>query len=182
LLRSKESARSINDAIVSLGPCLFHTVVLLCAVTEFGAPEYRDQNAEALWSHSVQMAILAEKIAEQSEYPVRGAAFVAGLLHDIGYLPLLEVAREQEKTFDEIAAIPWRDRIDLEQDIFGIDHCQVGQWMAKSWKFSPSLIDAVWHHHDPRKAEKDSHLAEIICAAEYHCSISLPQQVAQLPV
>ncbi len=176
LNRSGESADSITDAVVLLGPCLFYTAVLLCGVTEFGAPDSRDQNAEALWPHSIQMAILSEKIAERSEYPFPGAAYVAGLLHDIGNLPLLMVAREQEKTFEGLAAIEWRDNIDLERDIFGLDHCQIGRWMAKSWRFSPSLVDAVGHHHDPGKAEKDSHLAEIVGAAEYFCGASFPLQ------
>jgi putative nucleotidyltransferase with HDIG domain len=177
LARSSASAENIADAVVLLEPSQFQAVVLLCGVTEFGAPESRDQNAEALWSHSVQIAILCEEIAEQSKYPVRGAAFVAGLLHDIGFLPLLTVAREQEKSFEELASIQWREEIEVERELFGLDHCQVGQWMAKSWKLSPSLTDAVLHHHDPDKAEDDSHLAEIVCAAEYYCSASSPEQV-----
>lgn len=179
LKQSNESARTVTEAAVLLGPCLFHTAVVLCAVTEFGARSTRDQNAEALWLHSVQMAIVSEGLAEQAEYPVRGAAYVAGLLHDIGYLPLLVVAREQEKVFRELGAIHWRDNIDLEREIFGFDHCQIGRWMAKSWKFPSSLIDAVLYHHDPRGAGTNSHLAEIVCAAECHCSSSSPEPTKQ---
>ena len=176
LNRSDESAASVTDAVVLLGPCLFYTAVLLCGVTEFGAPAFRDQNAEALWPHSLQMAILSEKIAERSEYPLPGAAYVAGLLHDIGNLPLLMVAREQENSFEGLDAIEWRDNIELERSIFGLDHCQIGRWMAKSWRLSPSLVDAVGHHHNPARAEKDSHLAEIVGAAEYFCGASFPLQ------
>jgi len=182
LARSNGLARTTIDAIVLLGPCLFHTAVLLCAVTEFGAPAFRDQNAEELLAHSVQMAILSEKIAEQTEYPVRGAAYTAGLLHDIGYLPLLMVARDQEKVFNQLAAIPWRDKIELERDIFGLDHCQIGRWMAVSWKLSPSLTDAVLHHHDPRNAQKDPQLAEIVGVAEKRCSAPSFQLAPQCPV
>jgi HD-like signal output (HDOD) protein len=177
LLRSNETARTIADAIVLLGPCLFHTAVLLCAVTEFGTPASRDLNAETFWPHSVQMGVISERIAQQSEYPVRGAAYLAGVLHDIGYLPLLMVAREREKTSCDLAVIQWRDRIDVERDIFGLDHCQVGRWMAKLWGFSPSLTDAVLFHHDPSGAENDPHLAEIVCAAEYFCSEPFRQEV-----
>jgi putative nucleotidyltransferase with HDIG domain len=170
LIHSNESAKRVTDAAVLLGPCLFHTAVLVCAVTEFGADGYRDSNAEALWSHGVQIAAMSEEIAELSNYPVRGMAYVAGLFHDIGQLPLRMVARELESAFDGLAAIHWQDNIALERDIFGLDHCQVGEWMAKSWGFSPSLTDAILHHHEPRGAEDDSHLAEIVCAAEYYCS------------
>jgi HD-like signal output (HDOD) protein len=177
LSRSNASAQTIADAVVLLEPNQFQAVALLCAVTEFGERESRDRNAEELWPHSVQIAILSEEIAAQSNYPVRGTAFVAGLLHDIGFLPLLIVAREQEKTFEELASIEWREKIELERELFGLDHCQVGRWMAKSWQFSPSLTDAVLHHHDPDRAEIDSHLAEIVFAAEFHYSSSFRKPV-----
>lgn len=172
LTRSNDSAQSIPDAVVLLGPCLFQAVLLLCAVSQCGANGSPDENAKWLWSHSLQMALVSETIAQQSDYPHRGVAFAAGLLHDIGYLPLLVVARRQEVRFSELAGVSWRDDIELERDIFGLDHCQVGRWMAKSWKLSQSLVDVVTHHHDPRRAEIDSQLAEIIYAAETHCSPS----------
>jgi len=181
LVHSNESAQSVTDAAVLLGPCLFHTAVLICAVTEFGEHASRDWNAEALWSHGVKIAVTSERIAELSEYPVRGMAYVAGLLHDIGQLPLLMVARDQEKTFNELAAIQWQDNLGLERDIFGLDHCQIGEWMAKSWGFSSSLTDAVVHHHEPSGAENDSHLAEIVCAAEYYCSALSAQPATHTP-
>jgi HD-like signal output (HDOD) protein len=174
LIGSGDSTQNISDAVVLLGPCMFHTAVLLCAVTEFGPRELRDKNAEALWSHSVRMAMFSEKIAELSEYPVQGMAYVAGLLHDIGHLPFLMVAREQEARFEGLSPRNWQDNIEVEREIFGLDHCEIGRWMAMTWNFSPSLTDAVEHHHDPSKAEMDSHLAEIVCAAEYFCSTSSP--------
>jgi putative nucleotidyltransferase with HDIG domain len=181
LIHSSESARNVTDAAVLLGPCLFHTAVLLCAVTEFGEHASRDSNAASLWSHGVQVAAMSERIAELSEYPVRGMAYVAGLFHDIGHLPLRTVVREQERTFDGLAGIRWQDNIGLERDIFGLDHCQIGEWMAKSWGFSSSLIDAVMHHHEPSGAENDPQLAEIVCAAEYCGSASSAQTAAHGP-
>jgi HD-like signal output (HDOD) protein len=172
LICSNQSAQTAHEAVVLMGPSLFLAAVLVCAVTEFDAPVYRDQNAESLWAHSVHIGTLSEEIALHTEYPFPGMAFLAGLLHDIGYLPLLKVVREQEEAVDTLAKIPWRDNLNLERDIFGLDHCQIGHWMAKSWEFSPSLADAVLHHHDPGNAETDRHLAEIVHAAKYHCSAS----------
>jgi putative nucleotidyltransferase with HDIG domain len=175
LHRCDQWAPSIADAAVLLGPILFHAAVILCAVTEFDCPAFRDQNAEFLWSHSLHIGVLSEEIARHTEYPSHGMAFLGGLLHDIGYLPLLQVVREQENPARELAEIPWQGNLDLERDIFGLDHCIVGRWMANSWEFSPSLVDAIWHHHDPGNAEQDRHLAEIVCAAKYHCADSPPQ-------
>ena len=170
LTQPSDAAGDIPEAVVLLGPPLFHAAVLIAAVTDFGPRDARDENAAALWTHSVMMAALSEKIAEISEYPVRGKAFMAGLLHDIGHIPFLSVAREDMAVRDELAQIPWRDNIELEREIFGLDHCEIGRWMGRSWKFSSVLMDAVQHHHDPRLAVRDSHLAEVVCAAEHFCS------------
>ncbi len=175
LSHSNQSAQTIADAAVLLGPILFHAAVVLCAVTDFDTPVYRDQSAESLWSHCLHIGVLSEEIARHTEYAIQGMAFLAGLLHDIGYLPLLKVIREQKDFIKAIAEIAWRDNLDLERDIFGLDHCQIGQWMAKTWGFSPSLVDAILHHHDPSKAEDDRRMAEIVCAAKYHCGGSPTQ-------
>jgi putative nucleotidyltransferase with HDIG domain len=169
LAGSCEFAPNVEEAVILLGPCLFHAVILLCGVTEVGARTFRDENADAIWLHSVQMAIVSEQIAEQAGYPLRGAACVAGLLHDIGYLPLLAAAREEAIQSGSFGGAVWQDDVSLEREMFGVDHCQLGEWMAKSWKFSPSLIDAVSHHHDPSQAKLNAPLAEIVCAAERHC-------------
>jgi HD-like signal output (HDOD) protein len=170
VVQPSDLARNIPDAVVLLGPGMFHAAVLVSAVSEFGPPEFRNENAEAIWTHSVLMAALSEKIAELSEYPIRGMAFVAGLLHDIGHLPFLTVAREERTLREGPSSVSWRDNIELEREIFGLDHCELGRWMGMSWKFSPILMDAVQHHHDPRKAAEDPHLAEVVCAAEHFCS------------
>jgi putative nucleotidyltransferase with HDIG domain len=179
LAGSKEFAPNLEEAVILLGPCLFHAVVLLCGVTEVGSHLFRDENADAIWLHSVQMAILSEQLAEQAGYPFRGAACVAGLLHDIGYLPLLAAAREEASLGGGAGVLTWRDDVALERQIFGVDHCQLGEWMAKSWKFPPSLIDAVSHHHDPSKAKPNMPLTEIVCAAERHCPAPSRRAIAK---
>ena len=178
LLESAEFAQTVTEAAILLGPCLFQAVVLVCAVTDFGDGASRDSNAEFLWTHAIQIATISEGIAELSEYPVRGVAFLAGLFHDIGHLALRSIA-EREGSFDQLASLQWKDNLDLEREFFGMDHCQIGQWMAKSWGFSPSLVDAILHHHDPQAAEIDPQLAEIVCAAEYYCDASpaLPTRI-----
>ena len=42
LAGSGESAPNVEEAVILLGPCLFHAVALLCGVTEVGARRFRD--------------------------------------------------------------------------------------------------------------------------------------------
>ena len=136
---------------------------------------------EALWLHSVQMALVSEEIAQQSWMLLQGLAYVAGLLHEIGHLPLLTVAREQEKKFDELAAIEWRDNIELRTRHFRTRP-------LPDWKVDGQILEsgAVLdrcgrNHHHPREAEKDSILAEIVFAAERYCSQPSPRKIAVAP-
>jgi HD-like signal output (HDOD) protein len=167
---SSSPVQTISEAVVLYGPDYFRALVLICAITRFAAREFRDEIAAAFWPHSALVASVSERIAEWSEYPVRGLAYLAGLLHDIGHLPLMMVAREQEATGHRFPSDTWRDNLELEREFFGLDHCEIGRWMAMSWKFSSSLLDAVQHHHDPSRANQDPHIAEIVGTAEYFCS------------
>jgi HD-like signal output (HDOD) protein len=181
LKSSREFARTTEDAVILLGPSLFHAVILLCAVTQVGACSSWDENAEAIWLHSVEMAVVSEQIAEQSNYPFPGTACLAGLLHDIGYLPLLVAAREEESFGRRLSDMEWQDDVNLEREIFGVDHCQVGRWMAKSWNLSPALVGAISHHHEPSMVNEDADLAGIIYAASQNCAALSYQETKSRP-
>jgi HD-like signal output (HDOD) protein len=179
LAESNESARSVSDAVVLLGPSLFHSVILVCAITQLGDYDARDENAKAIWSHGIQVALASEGAAREAQYPFCGVAFTAGLVHDIGHVPLLLVACQQTKMLEELSTVRWQDNIEFERHIFGLDHCQVGKWMAKTWKFSDSIMDAIVHHHDPRAALVDPRLTDIVNAAETSCEGSHRIHVVQ---
>ena len=54
----------------------------------------------------------------------------------------------------------------LERSYFGVDHCEVGRWIALSGNFAPWMVEVVEHHHDPSKSVEDATLVAIVAAAD----------------
>jgi len=96
-------------------------------------------------------------------------AYLAGLLHDVGVLPLLILALRSKEPTVTPGAILWGESVESEQKQFGVDHCSVGKCIGLSWNFSAELIDVLEHHHQPQEARQNVVLVEIVRAADLVC-------------
>jgi putative nucleotidyltransferase with HDIG domain len=157
---------SIEQAAVMLGTERLRTLVLACSVMQFAGKRLNGPQMAAFWQHSFLCALLSERIARQVDYFEKEQAYLAGLLHDIGQLPLWIVMTEEEVKNRPPPPPDWSDNIPVERDYFGMDHCKVGRSMAVAWNFMPSFIDVFEHHHQPDRAQHDPYLVGIVAAAD----------------
>jgi len=160
---------SIEEAAILMGSERLRTLVLTCSIMEFTGKQLPKGEVQTFWTHSFLSGMLSERIARWMEYTEREQAYLGGLLHDIGTLPLLVVAREENALKGEIKSCPWGGSLEIEKDFFGMNHCEVGRWIGQSWNFFPSLIDVFEHHHSPERSKRDPHLVGIIAAADHFC-------------
>ncbi|MCJ8501017.1 HDOD domain-containing protein [Desulfatitalea alkaliphila] len=144
---------SLTRAIIMLGVNTVKNLVLATSVLA----AFKGSKANALfaiddfWAHSLCVGAATKEIArldgvppmEQEEY------FVAGLLHDLGKLPMaacfadaysraMRRCREQEVPLFK-----------AERQEVGFDHCQVGWLIGAKWKLNAAMQHAVVHHHQP---------------------------------
>ena len=103
-------------------------------------------NVEELWRHSVAAAVSASVI-EADTGQARGAAFTAGLLHDIGKLVLASVERESYASLFQLAREQGEALGALERSAFGVDHAELGGELMRRWNLPPDVVAAVRHHH-----------------------------------
>jgi HD-like signal output (HDOD) protein len=75
--------------------------------------------------------------------------FIAGLLHDIGKIPLNNALAEMYIHAMSHAEHQGLPLVDAERQIFGFSHEEVGKLIAKSWKLGPEIYDALSFHHRP---------------------------------
>ncbi len=105
---------------------------------------------KGLWKHSLAIACAAEMIAERTDAPNAGEAFVCGLLHDIGKIALdvclpKSYARVLDRSEHQPVCL-----CDIEQDILGVDHTTAGKRLVTHWRLGQSIVECVWlHHQDP---------------------------------
>jgi putative nucleotidyltransferase with HDIG domain len=157
---------SIEQAAVLLGTERLRTLVLACSIMQFAGKRLTGAQLASFWQHSFLCALLSERVARQVEYFEKEQAYLGGLLHDIGQLPLWIVVMEEEAKQRTLPPLAWPDDILVEREYFGMDHCKVGRSMGVAWNFMPSFIDVFEHHHHPERAQHDPYLVGIVAAAD----------------
>lgn len=160
---------SIEEAAILMGSERLRTLVLTCSVLEFAGKRLPPEEIQTWWQHSFLTGMLSERIARWMEYSEREQAYLGGLLHDIGVLPLLIVAAEEKLLGNGSSQHPWGQTLESEKEFFGMNHCEVGRWIGVSWKFFPSFVEVFDHHHHPERPMRDPYLVGIVAAADHYC-------------
>jgi putative nucleotidyltransferase with HDIG domain len=115
-------------------------------------------DATRFWTHSVAVAVFAQKVLKRSPAEAE-VAFTAGLLHDLGKLVigafLEEKAAEVRELLNGKTETPL-SFINAEREFLGTDHAEVGLAIARKWRLPDYVADAARWHHSPREAKVGS--------------------------
>jgi len=98
-----------------------------------------------LWHHSVATAHCADEISRLTLAPDREAIFLAGLIHDIGKVLLLEMAASPGGN----ALRELKTNTALLAEIMENFHGLLGLLVCQAWQLPPTLRAAVYFHHQP---------------------------------
>src|SRR5271154_5823022 len=156
---------SIEQAAVLLGTERLRTLVLTCSVMQFAGKRLPKAQLSTFWHHSFLCALLSERLAGHLHYCEKEQAYLGGLLHDIGQLPMWILVIGEQAAQRTAPPLDWVDNLQIEREYFSMDHCKVGRWMGVSWNYMPSFIDVFQYHHAPARAQPDPYLVGIVAAA-----------------
>jgi putative nucleotidyltransferase with HDIG domain len=143
---------SLVRAIIMLGVNTVKNLALSTAILDnvSSKKDFRALNMEGFWRHSLCVGVTAKLLAKRRAVDPKSLEeyFAAGLLHDIGKIPLNNALAE-----DYIRAMSMADRERLslcaaESRVLGINHCEAGAIVAESWRLSGAIADTVAWHHD----------------------------------
>jgi putative nucleotidyltransferase with HDIG domain len=145
--------KTVKQAIVVLGFDSARAMAVAGNVIDrFGGGARHHVDVARFWRHSIATALCARSLARHAGLD-QDAAFIGGLLHDIGRLVLAISFPEQ---YARVAAECERDTISLsaaELRVLGVDHERAGQLLAEAWKFPPAIQRAIGQHHAPDAAD-----------------------------
>jgi putative nucleotidyltransferase with HDIG domain len=106
-------------------------------------------NLEGFWRHSLCVGVTAKKIAQFRRIDSKSLEeyFVAGLLHDIGKIPL-----NNRLPHYYVKALAYSDRMRVplyqaEKETFGFHHSDIGAIIVTNWKLSEDIRDPILYHH-----------------------------------
>ncbi len=166
---------SLTRAIIMLGINTVKNLALSKAIFEIiGEKEYfRALKMDIFWTHSITVGVTAKSIAAIKGIPLAELEeyFVAGLLHDLGKIPLNNRFPDEYSQALESRAIDDGPMHRAENLIFGIDHCMVGKLIAEKWQLNETMMDSLGCHHDWRQAgEENQKLVSIVALADAYAN------------
>ncbi|MDR3566635.1 MAG: response regulator [Syntrophobacteraceae bacterium] len=149
---------SPTKAIALLGLETVKSLVLGIKIfSRFSRSDLSYCSIAGLWDHSVATGYLAKEIARHLKLSQAeiGDSFLAGLVHDIGKLILLDRLPEACSKIVEEASSTGCAMFEAEKKVLGTTHARIGAYLLGIWGFSESIIDGVAFHHCPSECSNE---------------------------
>ncbi len=168
---------SLVNAIIMLGINTIKNLALSTAVlgNMRNKSRFKSLNVDGFWRHSIGVGVASKLIAARMGIPPnkREEFFIGGLLHDIGKIPLNEVFEEDYLKVIRMADFKKDELINVESEILGITHTEVGKMIAKKWNLTDETYECIMYHHDPNQAsEKNYKLVAAVYTANAYCNFN----------
>ena len=160
---------NVRTAVSYLGVEVLKSLVLSIGV--FRSFEDADSILGFSAERFQQHAYLTAKIAGALPTPqhLKDAISLAALLHDVGKLVL---ATRMPAHFSRVLALAsdqGRPIYEVEQDILGVTHAEIGAYLLGLWGLPWPVVEAVAHHHVPARVPEQGldalaavHIANIL--------------------
>jgi len=163
--------RSVEDAIVRvLGFDLVINLALGLALGKtLSLPKDQPQQATPYWQQAIYTAAVIEGLTRampRAQRPEAGLTYLAGLLHNFGYLVLAHVFPPHFSLIcRHLEVNPHLPHSYIEQHLLGISREQIGAWLMRHWDMPEELTTALRFQHDPDYQGAHAAYPNLVCLA-----------------
>jgi HD-like signal output (HDOD) protein len=139
----------IKDAVTYLGFATIRNLVLSAEIySQWKMPQSLSAiDPEQLQLHAQHTAAACKALAGGHASP--DDAWLAGLLHDIGYWVLVQECPDELAQALELSRSQGLPLFECEQRTTGATHAQIGAYLLGLWGLPYSIVEAVALHHAP---------------------------------
>lgn len=141
LYRGRVPVESVQIAIARLGLTMVRNLVTSLVMEQMFQPtsSRMDEHLRTLWEHSTQVAAISQVLANKQPSIRTDEAMLAGLIHDIGVLPILMRAEDYPELMSD------HNRLDaLIENL----HPRIGAAILRDWQFSDTLVAVAAEHEN----------------------------------
>lgn len=144
---------TVKDAAMLLGLTRVKSVATGIAVMSLVSKPIGHFDPQELWMHNMGVAFAMLPVVQAmpaNNRPPEDLIFLAGMLHDIGYLALAHLDRERSDDLHTRLAIEAdRQAIEVERELLEITHDELGAELAEHWNLPAEIIAVLRYHHTP---------------------------------
>ena len=166
LFRGTKEFETTSSAIVRLGMQTTQQLVTSFTLREIfkaKTPTIK-QRMDTLWNHGIEIAAISSTLAKHLPGLNPEQGLLAGLLHEIGTVPVLMYA----ENYEGIA----NDTEQLEKAITELS-AEIGGVILKRWGFSDEIITVTQHaHHWSREHEGPPDYCDLVIVAQLHATMN----------
>ncbi|HIJ82485.1 MAG TPA: HDOD domain-containing protein [Desulfuromonadales bacterium] len=157
---------TLREAVIYMGMKSVLSIVTVHALSGF-SPANADRVHQVL-HHSLMVGMIAKQISKDM-HEDREQAFVCGLLHDLGWIVMIEILSNYD--------IP----ADKQRDMIRDHHATIGYLVAKKWNFSEEIQDVIRYHHDPGQECGAANMVRIIHMSDMLARNEVPLDEEEIP-
>ena len=143
LYRARSKIDNLQMAITRLGTRVVRDLVITLAMKQIyqATSDSLDSQFRELWSTSVEVAAICRMLAASQKTLEPEQALLAGLIHNIGALPIMQLAEDDDELFDDAEAL---------QEITLEIQSKVSKIILEFWDFPDMFVDVVkyWDQFD----------------------------------
>lgn len=158
LLRGSKHIDSVDMAVARMGNTIVKNTVNSLIIQQIFQPttEITDRLFHTFWEHSTEVAAISQALASFARLKP-DQAMLAGLVHDIGALPIIKYA-------EDIPELLKNEQV-LEEVIAEL-HTTIGTALLSKWEFPQDIINVAAQHEDlQRKHDGAADLVDVVTAA-----------------
>jgi len=166
---SKKSAGqkkvTLPETVANLGPRGVKALLVEATGQKvFVSRDHEIANAlRRIWEHSVAVGTLARDVLALSGHADSDAAYLAGLLHDVGKPVVASILLEAERQTTELYNRPWIGAADWVEVVSRI-HRSVGQALAEKWQLPEGIARCLGENLDYDNADRTSLVNAVLFA------------------
>ncbi|MCG8000688.1 MAG: HDOD domain-containing protein [Candidatus Thiodiazotropha lotti] len=163
---------SLHHMLVVLGINSVRTIAINSAVQQYFSKlsDTIGQSLDLIWSRSLFCAFVCRSLADLTAYKMPEEAYLAGLLHRLGQLALLQKdAQGYQKLVDASSEIEKQLKQELKQ--YGVSYPMIGSQMIDQWQLHSFLADALRYQYEPADRILDS--APLVKLVNLGCQLAL---------
>jgi putative nucleotidyltransferase with HDIG domain len=148
-----------KEAVMLLGTETIKALVLSVKIfSEFNQKKFAWFNFDELFNHSMSVSMFAQTISKKEllDRNLVNNALMAGMFHDLGKLILVTNFPESYQKVLNEASKTKQNLWDLECEMFGTSHAEIGAYLMGLWGLEYPVIEAIAFHHRPAKSLSNS--------------------------
>ena len=124
----------------------------VAAARPFKVPAEGPLGLNAFWRDATYSAALTQALCNampRAKRPRAGTAYLAGLLHNFGFLLLGHLFPEEfEELHRAVRNEPETPVVELEQRLIGATHMEMASWLMEAWNMPAEILVVQQEHHN----------------------------------